>query len=131
MATTGLAGFLIGGVGGAAAAFATGLITTCAYEFVHCIQHLGFKPTNPWLAELKRRHLEHHFHDEQGNYGIMSFVPDKLFGSHYDRKARPRRSAHVFNLGYTDEVAERYPWVRDLYRADGLGRRRAPAAEER
>src|ERR1051326_5528260 len=30
--------------GAAAAAFATGLVTTCFYEFVHCIQHLAYKP---------------------------------------------------------------------------------------
>jgi sterol desaturase/sphingolipid hydroxylase (fatty acid hydroxylase superfamily) len=111
---TALAGYLIGGIGGMAAAFATGLITTCAYEFVHCIQHLGFKPKSRWLAELKRRHMEHHFHDETGNYGIMSFVPDKLFGTMYDRAERPKRSPHVFNLGYTAAEAERWPWVAEL-----------------
>ena len=39
-------GWAIGGFGGACAAFATGLITTCFYEFCHCIQHLSYKPKN-------------------------------------------------------------------------------------
>src|SRR3954449_4784145 len=30
-------GYAIGGIGGACAALATGLLTTCFYEFVHCI----------------------------------------------------------------------------------------------
>lgn len=112
--STAVAGWFIGGVGGAAVAFAAGLITTCAYEFVHCIQHLGVKPKNRWLAELKRRHMEHHFHDENGNYGIMSFLPDKVFGTAYERQQRRERSPHVFNLGYTPEVAARYPYVAEL-----------------
>ncbi len=112
--TTALAGYLIGGPGGAAAAFAAGLLTTCVYEFIHCIQHLGFTPKNKWVAEMKRRHMEHHFHDEDGNYGITSFLPDKLFGTLYDRRERPVKSKTVFNLGYDAKVAERWPWVKRL-----------------
>ncbi len=104
-------GWLIGGPGGAAVAFAAGLLTTCAYEFAHCIQHLSYKPRNPWLAEMKRRHMAHHFHDETGNFGITSFWPDRLFGTFYEREERPAKSATVFNLGYTEEVAARFPWV--------------------
>lgn len=112
--TTALAGWAIGGLGGAAAAFAAGLTTTCLYEFFHCIQHLGFTPKNAWVAEIKRRHMEHHFHDENGNYGITSFLPDKLFGTFYDRRERPLKSKTVFNLGYTEDVASRWPWVKRL-----------------
>jgi sterol desaturase/sphingolipid hydroxylase (fatty acid hydroxylase superfamily) len=101
-------------IGGAAIAFATGLLTTCLYEFVHCIQHLAYKPKSKWLAEMKRRHMAHHFHDEQGNYGITTFFWDKVFGTHYDRAERPEKSPTVFNLGYTPEVAEKYPHVARL-----------------
>jgi sterol desaturase/sphingolipid hydroxylase (fatty acid hydroxylase superfamily) len=101
-------------LGTAAAAFATGLVTTCFYEFVHCIQHLAYKPKNPLLAEMKKRHMAHHFHDETGNFGITTFFWDKLFGTYYDRAERPAKSPTVFNLGYTPEVAERYPWVAQL-----------------
>jgi sterol desaturase/sphingolipid hydroxylase (fatty acid hydroxylase superfamily) len=102
------------GLGGAAVAFATGLLTTCLYEFVHCIQHLAYKPKSKWLAEMKRRHMAHHFHDETGNFGITTFFWDKLFGTQYDRAERPEKSATVFNLGYTPEVAERWPHVARL-----------------
>ena len=104
-------GYAIGGVGAAAIAFATGLVTTCIYEFCHCIQHLPYKPKNRLLAAMKARHMAHHFHDENGNYGITNYFWDKLFGTFYEREARPAKSATVFNLGYTAEVANRYPWV--------------------
>jgi sterol desaturase/sphingolipid hydroxylase (fatty acid hydroxylase superfamily) len=100
--------------GGAAMAFAIGLLTTCFYEFCHCIQHLAYKPKNKWLAEMKKRHMAHHFHDENGNYGITSFIWDRLFGTFYDRPERPTKSPTVFNLGYTPEVAEKYPHVAKL-----------------
>jgi sterol desaturase/sphingolipid hydroxylase (fatty acid hydroxylase superfamily) len=101
-------------LGAAAIAFATGLLTTCFYEFCHCIQHLAYKPKSKWLAEMKRRHMAHHFHDETGNFGITTFFWDKLFGTHYDRPERPEKSPTVFNLGYTPEVAERWPHVARL-----------------
>ena len=101
-------------IGAAAIAFATGLLTTCFYEFVHCVQHLAYKPKSKWLAEMKKRHLAHHFHDETGNFGITTFFWDKLFGTYYDRAERPAKSPTVFNLGYTPEVAERYPQVAQL-----------------
>jgi sterol desaturase/sphingolipid hydroxylase (fatty acid hydroxylase superfamily) len=101
-------------LGSAAIAFATGLLTTCFYEFCHCIQHLAYKPKNKWLAEMKRQHMAHHFHDENGNYGITSFFWDRLLGTYYDRKDRPKKSPTVFNLGYTNEVAEQYPHVARL-----------------
>jgi sterol desaturase/sphingolipid hydroxylase (fatty acid hydroxylase superfamily) len=107
-------GWLIGGFGGACAAFATGLLTTCIYEFVHCVQHLAYKPKNRWLAEMKKRHMAHHFHDESGNFGITNFFWDRLFGTLYERSERPTKSPTVFNLGYTSEVAERFPKVAEL-----------------
>ncbi|WP_116235794.1 sterol desaturase family protein [Parasphingopyxis lamellibrachiae] len=107
-------GYLIGGIGGAAAAVGTGLLITCFYEFCHCIQHLKYKPRNPWLAKMKARHMAHHFHDENGNYGITSFLWDKAFGTFYERPDRKEKSPTVFNLGYTPEEAKRYPWVSEL-----------------
>ncbi|HJQ16899.1 MAG TPA: sterol desaturase family protein [Allosphingosinicella sp.] len=107
-------GYLIGGMGGAFAAIATGLLTTCLYEFCHCIQHLAYKPKSKWLAEIKRRHMAHHFHDETGNFGITNFLWDRLFGTFYERTERPRKSPTVFNLGYTPEMARRWPRVATL-----------------
>ena len=102
--------------GAAFAALATGLITTCVYEYVHCIQHLAYKPKNKALAEMKKRHMAHHFHDEDGNFGITNYFWDRLFGTFYDRAKgdRPEKSPTVFNLGYTPEVAEAYPYVADI-----------------
>ncbi|MGB7405296.1 MAG: sterol desaturase family protein [Pacificimonas sp.] len=104
-------GWSIGGVGGMAVAMATGLLTTCFYEFVHCIQHLAYKPKYEFLKKMKARHMAHHFHDETGNFGITDFNWDKLFGTFYERADRPEKSATVFNLGYDEEVAKSYPWV--------------------
>lgn len=107
-------GYAIGGVGGAAAAFGAGLVTTCVYEFVHCIQHLAYKPRLQLIAEMKKRHMAHHFHDENGNFGITNYFWDKVMGTFYDRPERPQKSPTVFNLGYTPEVARIYPWVAEL-----------------
>jgi sterol desaturase/sphingolipid hydroxylase (fatty acid hydroxylase superfamily) len=107
-------GYLIGGVGGASAAFATGLVVTCYNEFIHCIQHLAFKPRNAIIANMKSRHLMHHFHDEDGNFGIANLLWDRILGTLYDRKDRKERSATVFNLGYDEGQAARYPWVAKL-----------------
>jgi sterol desaturase/sphingolipid hydroxylase (fatty acid hydroxylase superfamily) len=109
-----LIGWLIGGAGAAFVALATGLITTCVYEFCHCIQHLNIAPRNEWLKEIKRRHMAHHFHDESGNFGIIAFWPDRLLGTLYDNPSERPRSATVFNLGYDAAEADRYPWVARL-----------------
>ncbi|PTQ07879.1 fatty acid hydroxylase [Sphingomonas oleivorans] len=107
-------GYLIGGFGGACAAFATGLVSTCLYEFCHCIQHLSYKPKNKLLLAMKTRHMAHHFHDETGNFGITNYFWDRLFGTLYEKVSERKKSPTVFNLGYTPEVAERYPHVARL-----------------
>jgi sterol desaturase/sphingolipid hydroxylase (fatty acid hydroxylase superfamily) len=107
-------GWLIGGAGGGAAAFATGILTTCYYEFMHCIQHLAFKPKWNWVQHMKQRHNEHHYFDENGNFGITNYFWDHVLGTYYVKKDRPLRSPTVFNLGYDEEVAITYPWVKEL-----------------
>lgn len=121
-------GYMIGGTGAAAIAFATGMITTCVNEFFHCIQHLSYKPRNKWVAAIKQRHMAHHFHDESGNFGITNYWWDQLFGTFYERVGERKKSPTVFNLGYTAEVAEQYPYVSELSGgvATGHPRRRAP-----
>ncbi|MEW9272602.1 sterol desaturase family protein [Gluconobacter oxydans] len=130
-------GGLIAGWSGAFCALSTALVMTCIYEFFHCIQHLAYKPRWKWVADIKQLHVLHHFHDEDGNYGITNYVPDRLFSSFY-REARDRpRSKHVFNLGYDIEEAHRYPWVMDLTgspprdRPDGARPASARAAADR
>ena len=107
-------GYAIGGLGGAAAGFAAGLLTTCAYEFCHCIQHLAYTPKHPLLVKMKQRHMAHHFHDESGNFGITNFFWDRLFGTSYAKVSERKKSATVFNLGYTPDVAQLYPRVAEL-----------------
>ncbi len=107
-------GYAIAGWTGAAAAFATGLLLTCVYEFIHCIQHLNYKPKNRLVLRLKQDHLMHHFHNEHGNYGILSFTPDMLFGTYYRQARKVPKSASVCNLGYDIEEARRYPRVMEL-----------------
>lgn len=107
-------GFLIAGLGGALWAMAAGLVMTMLYEYVHCIQHLGYLPASPRLQRMKRLHLLHHFHNETGNFGITDFAPDKLLGSFYGEGTQRPRSPTVRNLGYTAEVAKTYPWVERL-----------------
>lgn len=104
-------GWLIGGAAGAAAAFAAGLATTCFYEFCHCIQHLAYTPKLKMLQRMKKLHLAHHFHNEQGNYGITNFLWDRLLATYYERPGSVPRSPTVRNLGYTGQEVARYPWV--------------------
>ena len=124
-------GLLIGGWGAAAMALGVALVTTALYEFVHCVQHLNHLPDWRFLQRLKQLHLAHHFHSEKGNYGIIDFFWDRAFGTYYDNAKEAPRSATVFNLGYTEEEAQKYPWVKELSggeRRDDGPRARARAA---
>ncbi len=107
-------GWLIGGPAGAAAAFASGLLTTCFYEYCHCIQHLDYKPRLKFLQRIKRLHLAHHFHSEHGNFGITSFFWDRLLSTYYAKPGFVPRSETVRNLGYAGAECEQYPWVAEL-----------------
>lgn len=104
-------GWMIGGAAGAAAAITAGLLVTCFYEFCHCIQHLRITPRSRFLRQIKRLHLQHHFHDEHTNFGITNFVPDRLFGTFDDNPKGKAHSPTVFNLGYTGDEVRRFPWV--------------------
>ncbi|SNR96711.1 MULTISPECIES: sterol desaturase family protein [unclassified Azospirillum] len=121
-------GWAIDGKAGAAAALATGLVTTCIYEFFHCIQHLNYKPRWAWVVRIKQLHLYHHFHNEDGNYGIIAYGPDMLFRSFYAHAKEKPRSPTVFNLGYDLEEAARYPWVMEATGAPPRDRPPRPPA---
>lgn len=124
-------GWLIGGWSAALTAAASAMLFTCVYEFCHCIQHLNFQPRSVWLKRIKKLHMAHHFHNENGNYGIISFWPDRLLGTHYEEMTDKPRSPTVFNLGYDDAEAERYPYVAALTpnrRGAGRGGADRPAA---
>ena len=104
-------GYAVGGFSGVVAAFTTGALVTCGYEFVHCVQHLNYVPKSAFLQRTKRLHMAHHFHNETGNFGITSPLCDILLGTLYERPKDVPRSETVFNLGYTAEESARYPWV--------------------
>jgi sterol desaturase/sphingolipid hydroxylase (fatty acid hydroxylase superfamily) len=110
--TVGLIGYAIAGLSGLAICVATDCFITCFYEFCHCIQHLAYTPKNKFAREIKKLHLAHHFHNEKGNYGITNYFYDKIMGTHYTIQNRPEKSPTVFNLGYDEEMAARYPWVK-------------------
>jgi sterol desaturase/sphingolipid hydroxylase (fatty acid hydroxylase superfamily) len=107
-------GWLIAGPAGAAACVAGALLTTCFYEFCHSAQHLNYRPKRKWMQEIKRLHLLHHFHNENGNYGITNFVVDRVLRTGFDTARDMPKSATVFNLGYDEAMATRYPWVAAL-----------------
>ena len=109
-------GWLIDGRAGAAASSA-GLLTTCVYEFCHCIQHLAYEPKSAFLKRIKRLHLAHPFHNETGNFGITNFLWDQLLGTFYAHARDVPKSATVFNLGYAGATAERWPHVARLTKA--------------
>lgn len=113
-------GAVIAGSAGAAAAFAAGCAVFMAYEFVHCVQHLPFTPKSAWLRELKHHHLSHHFHSEQGNFGITTEAVDRAFGTHYEKPKDVPRSRTRFNLGYDDDMRAEYPWVANMSEPDEI-----------
>ena len=114
-------GWAMAGPAGAAAAFGAGMFVTCFYEFCHCIEHLRYAPKFAFLRRIKKLHLMHHFHNEQGNYGITSFLWDRLLGTFYAEAEAVARSETVFDLGYAGAERERYPWVMGLSRAGDAG----------
>ena len=107
-------GWLINGLPGAAGAIVGTVVMTCYTEFLHAGQHLAFEPKSKFWKTIKTRHLAHHFHNENGNYGIAEFFWDKVFGTFYEQTTDAPRSATARNLGYTNEMAEKFPWVKTL-----------------
>lgn len=93
------------------AAFCPGLVATCVYEFNRCIQHLNYKPKWNFIQVIKRLHLRHQFHNENANFGITIFIPDRLFDTFRPKVKGQQISETVFNLGYTKEEVRCYPWV--------------------
>lgn len=107
-------GFLLGGWAGAGAALSAALVVTVFNEFVHCVQHLNILPQWGFLQRMKRLHVAHHYHSEKGNFGIADYLWDRVFGTYYASAKDFPKSSTVYNLGYTQEQADMYPWVREL-----------------
>ena len=107
-------GFLLGDWAGAGAALSAALVVTVFNEFVHCVQHLNVLPQWGVLQRMKRLHVAHHYHSEKGNFGIADYLWDRVFGTYYANAKDFPKSSTVYNLGYTQEQADMYPWVREL-----------------
>ncbi len=116
-------GWLIDGFPGAMGAICGTVIMTMVTEFLHAGEHLAFEPKSKFWKDMKRRHLAHHFHNENGNYGIAEFFWDRVFGTFYEESTDMPRSATARNLGYTDETAKKYPWVKELTDAEPAEKR--------
>ena len=82
---------------------------TLFYEYCHCVRHIRYAPRNAFLQRIKPLHLLHHFHNENGNFGITNFFWDRVGCTYYPRASDVPRSMTVFNLGYADEECTRYP----------------------
>ena len=111
-------GLIVGGVPGAGAAVAVGTWLLLVYEYAHGYSHMVAEPGSGYGRMLRHLHMLHHFHNEKGNFGVTSPVFDLVFGTYYDDPAKVARCATARNLGYTSEVARRYPWA-DENRASG------------
>lgn len=111
-------GWLINGAPGAGGAIVGTVVMTCYTEFLHAGQHLAFEPKSKFWKTIKARHLAHHFHNEHGNFGIAEFFWDRVFGTFYAETKDAPRSATARNLGYTDETAKVFPWVKEITDAE-------------
>jgi sterol desaturase/sphingolipid hydroxylase (fatty acid hydroxylase superfamily) len=112
-------GFLAGGWAGAAGAAMVGFWILVIYEYFHGAAHLMTDPPTPYGRWVKRIHVLHHFHNEKGNFGITNPLVDLLVGTYYDDPKAIDRSPTVRNLGYTEEVAQQFPWVEELDKSQG------------
>lgn len=107
-------GFFSFGVDGAAAAAATGFCVLIVYEFFHCAAHLPVRFKGGIMQRMRRHHALHHFHAENGNYGVVTDLADRVFATAYESATKRSPSATVRNLGYDHTEAERYPWLTRL-----------------
>jgi sterol desaturase/sphingolipid hydroxylase (fatty acid hydroxylase superfamily) len=114
-------GYLLFGVPGAAAATAGGFLALMFYEFFHLSAHLPWHTSSRILRRMRRYHLLHHYHNESGNYGIVTNVVDRLVASFYRSRGGIAHSDTVRNLGYTASVAKRFPWVAKSIEAERRG----------
>ncbi|MBI2719150.1 MAG: sterol desaturase family protein [Rhizobiales bacterium] len=107
-------GYLAFGWPGAAAAVCGGFIALMIYEFFHCAAHLPVRFASPTMQYMRRHHLLHHFHSENGNFGIVTNVFDRLIGTEYEAAGQVGQSPTVKNLGYCGDEVRKFPWVAEL-----------------
>lgn len=52
------------------------------YQWMHYIAHRPVTPVTPWGKWMKKKHLLHHYLDEQSWYGVSHPAMDYLMGTH-------------------------------------------------
>jgi sterol desaturase/sphingolipid hydroxylase (fatty acid hydroxylase superfamily) len=98
-----------------AAMVATNFLMFTYYEFMHASAHLKIGIPDSWIVRHKQSHLRHHFIQETQNFGIGTQVMDTIAGT---TGQSSEQSSTVRNLGYDDQAAKAYPWVREGYERD-------------
>jgi hypothetical protein len=77
---------------------AAGSAATLAYEWVHFLTHVGYRPRRRWFRWVQRRHRLHHFKDENLWLGVTSPWIDNVLRTAPDPRTVPT-SATVRSLG--------------------------------
>jgi sterol desaturase/sphingolipid hydroxylase (fatty acid hydroxylase superfamily) len=111
-----------------AAATAASLAAAIVYEYFHSLEHSRVELTNPYLLRMRKHHLAHHYITERHNFGIATDIVDRLVGTTASYNDDVQRSPTVYNLGYTGEMTQNYPWVNEIEREVGPARK-APNAD--
>jgi sterol desaturase/sphingolipid hydroxylase (fatty acid hydroxylase superfamily) len=76
-----LPGWLLFGVFYATAITSGLMIGYFWYSSVHHVIHHWHLNHDSYLYRLKRRHAQHHYTDESGNFGVTNSIWDKVFGT--------------------------------------------------
>ena len=88
---------LLAGRGGTAVAVL--LLFSAFHEYVHRMAHLRYKSNHKWLNQLCRHHILHHYRDENHNFGMVTTIMDRLFGTFARNTSEMSTSATRFSLG--------------------------------
>lgn len=56
-------------------------VLTLFYEWTHFMTHTDYRPTGRWLKQRKRKHLLHHFKNENYWMGVTSHLGDVVLGT--------------------------------------------------
>src|SRR5262249_3692044 len=99
------------------------LVDTFDLDVCHLILALAHQPESALFPRNTRLHLGPHLHHQTGNSAIAHLFWDRLLGTFYGHVREVPRSVTVFNLGYSDQAAERWPYVALLTKDWGRGQR--------
>lgn len=78
----------------AASGFTAGMFAGyMAYMLLHHAAHYWNVRPGTWLYMARRHHALHHYHHEEGNYGIVTSLWDHAFGTNLEHRRRGTRDA--------------------------------------